>query len=206
MREQNLRNRLMSDNPKKNLHITEDCFPVNAIHSIQQGDHRVFQQAFLQWQPKVYTYFVKRTKDNMLAEELTQLTFIKLWNFRHTLTGEHTLDTQLFRIARTTLIDGIRERERRRKLVQGLEAQPETPDNGLHQTAAASLELSSALNTLPPARKKVFLLHRVQGYSYKQIAGELSISDRTVEKHLALAIKQLRKILALSILLTMTRW
>ncbi|PTS94109.1 hypothetical protein DBR11_24075 [Pedobacter sp. HMWF019] len=48
-----------------------------------------------------------------------------------------------------------------------------------------------ALSVLPPTRKKVFLLSRLHGYSYKEISEQLSISPRTVEKHISLAIKQL---------------
>ena len=179
------------------MHITADCVHVDQITNIQQGDQLVFRQTFLDWQPKVYTYFTRRTRDNAFAEELTQLTFIKLWDFRHTLTPQYSFDTQLFRIARTTLIDGIRERERRRMLAHSLEANEQEAGNLFREAATASLEISNALNMLPPARKKVFLLNRIHGYSYKQIAGELSISDRTVEKHISLALKQLKKILTL---------
>lgn len=188
------------------MHITVDCVHVDLISNIQQGDQLVFRQTFLQWQPKVYTYFTRRTKDQAFAEELTQLTFIKLWDFRHTLTPEYSFDTQLFRIARTTLIDGIRERERRRKLTHSLETDGNEAGNLFREAATASLEISNALNMLPPARKKVFLLNRIHGYSYKQIAGELSISDRTVEKHISLALKQLKKILTLTVLLFIAGW
>lgn len=179
---------------------------MDLINNIQQGDHLVFRQAFLQWQPKVYTYLVRKTKDEAIAEELTQLTFIKLWDFRHTLSTEHSFDTQLFRIARTTLIDGIRERERRRKLEQGLQVTNNEAGDIFREMPTASLEIAHALSSLPPARKKVFLLNRLHGYSYKQIASELSISDRTVEKHISLALKQLKKMLLLTLLFSITGW
>jgi len=182
------------------LHITGDCFHVDVITGIQQGDQWVFQQAFLQWQPKVFTYLLRRTKDEDFATELTQLTFIKLWDFRHTLDTGLSFDTQVFRIARTTMIDALRARTHRRKFNLDMDAQHDL--SLVQEYDTGSFDLSHALNTLPPARKKVFLLNRIYGYSYKQIAGELSISDRTVEKHISLALKQLRKMLSLFSLLS----
>ena len=43
-----------------------------------------------------------------MAREVAQLTFIKLWEFRHTLSSDHSFDTQLFRMANGALIDHLR--------------------------------------------------------------------------------------------------
>lgn len=174
---------------------------MNIISSIQNGDTFVFEQILLQWQAKVYHYFLKRTKNGTFAEELTQLTFIKLWDYRHTLTHEHSLETQLFRIARTTMIDGIRERARHQKALQQLAVNRMESDQSYQWPAVSAVDISGALNALPPVRKKVFLLNRYHGYSYKEIAREMSLSDRTVEKHISLALKQLKQILRFVIFL-----
>jgi RNA polymerase sigma-70 factor (ECF subfamily) len=50
----------------------------------------------------------------------------------------------------------------------------------------------SACETLPPQCKRVFLLRKVHGKSHKQIAKELNISTRTVERHITNAIKLCR--------------
>ena len=49
-------------------------------------------------------------------------------------------------------------------------------------------QLLAAINDLPPQCKRVFLMQRVQGMSYKAIASSLGISTRTVEKHLEKAL------------------
>lgn len=47
------------------------------------------------------------------------------------------------------------------------------------------------LESLPPRTREVFLLHRVDGLGYKQIAERLDISSRTVEWHVAQAIARI---------------
>lgn len=48
------------------------------------------------------------------------------------------------------------------------------------------------IQQLPPARKRIFLLHREEGRSYQQIADELGISVFTVKKQVSLALDHLR--------------
>jgi RNA polymerase sigma-70 factor (ECF subfamily) len=55
---------------------------------------------------------------------------------------------------------------------------------------------------MPEMRKKVFELNRLQGYSYREIAELLSISEKAVDNHLTKAVKQLKKILPLLVLLS----
>jgi RNA polymerase sigma-70 factor (ECF subfamily) len=164
---------------------------LNYIRDIKEGDHVSFEIAFKLWHKKVFAFFFKKTASEDQAQELTQLAFIKLWNFRHTLSDEHEFDLQLFRIAKTTLLDYFKkmaceERNLRRYYDEAGEEKAAHSD-----VFEARQELELALSVLPPTRKKVFLLSRLHGYSYKEISEQLSISPRTVEKHISLAIKQL---------------
>lgn len=139
----------------------------------------------------MYGYFLKKTASDDLAEELTQLAFIKLWRFKHTLTEDFPLDVQLFKIAKTTLLDYFKKlaNDERNLKIYSADLTYKIAEQSLQFDINKQLEV--VLNCLPPTRKKVFVLNRVHGYSYKEIAEKLSISPRTVEKHISLAIKQL---------------
>ncbi len=172
------------------------------IQNIKSGNHLSYEIVFKLFHKKVYAYFLKKTASEDMAQELTQLVFIKLWNFKHTLSLDHELDLQLFQIARTVLLDHFRKQandERNLKLYHSSlkeDAGSQLPNFDAQQ------QLEVVLSVLPPTRKKVFVLNRLSGYSYKEIAQQLSISPRTVEKHISLAIKQLntKTCLALMIL------
>jgi RNA polymerase sigma factor (sigma-70 family) len=163
----------------------------NYIQDIRQGNHRSFEIVFKLWHKKVYAYFLKKTASDDLAEELTQLAFIKLWRFKHTLTEDFPLDVQLFKIAKTTLLDYFKKlaNDERNLKNYGADLTDKVDEQSLQFDINKQLEV--VLNCLPPTRKQVFVLNRVHGYSYKEIAEQLSISPRTVEKHISLAIKQL---------------
>lgn len=164
---------------------------LNYIQNIKEGDHISFEIVFKLWHKKIYAYFFKKTASADQAKELTQLTFIKLWNSKHTLSEEHPLDLQLFRIAKTTLLDYFKKLandDRNLKLYYHKAAETPNTHDPIFETRQ---QLEFVLSALPPTRKKVFMLSRLQGYSYKEISEQLSISTRTVEKHISLAVKQL---------------
>ena len=151
---------------------------------------------FHQFHQKLYYYVLSKTKSEFCAEEVVQITFIKLWQYRHSLNEDISIDAQLFRIAKTTLIDQLRKLDHSDKITEALAKQ----DTGVSNKAISNLEqqelrnqLLEALSQMPPARKKVFEMSRLQGLSYKEIAASLFISEKTVENHIGLALRQLKE-------------
>ena len=59
---------------------------------------------------------------------------------------------------------------------------------------AHSLEayLKTLVENMPPMRKKVFMMSRYQQKSNREIAQELHISEKTVEVHITLALRELK--------------
>ena len=163
----------------------------NYIQEIKQGNHLSFEIVFKLYHKKVYAYFFKKTICQDQAEELTQLAFIKLWKFKHTLSEDFTLDVQLFKIARTTLLDYFKKVACEEKNLRTYHSERSESMQNVTHPYDNRQQLEVVLGCLPPTRKQVFVLNRLHGYSYKEIAEKLSISPRTVEKHISLAVKQL---------------
>lgn len=155
----------------------------------------MFTQVFIDYHPKLYGYFFKKTKSEDFASDLVQLTFIKLWRFRHTLNEKISFDTQLFTIARTCFLDYLRQESIKKLRFTCLDTETLShtailPDDNF-ETADY---FNQVIKTLPPVRKKVFILNRLKGLSYQEIANHLSISINTVEDHMAKAIKHIKTV------------
>jgi RNA polymerase sigma factor (sigma-70 family) len=169
-----------------------------SIDEIKSGTESSFTLVFNQFYTKVYHYFLKKTRSPEYARELVQLTFIKLWQFRHTLSEEYSLDLQLFNIACTTLIDFLRQQNTQRKMHARLAGRTQQEEVSAQAAPGDGFEeddyLHSLTQTLSPVRKKVFILSRIHGHSYKEIAALLSISSKTVEDHMVKALRHLRSI------------
>lgn len=172
------------------------------IEAIKKGDAFAYEQAFVQYRNKVYFYFLKKTRLAEDAKDLLQITFLKLWKYRHSLSEEYLLEQHLFQIARTVFIDYMRRENKLAKAHKTISEKLETHPS-IYTSTDFDLQthLGKTLSSMPELRKKVFELNRLQGYSYKEIAEMLSISVKAVDNNLAKALKQLRKMFILPLLL-----
>lgn len=166
------------------------------IEAIKRGDAFAYEQAYVQYRDKVYFYFLKKTSSADDAKDLLQITFLKLWQYRGTLSCEYLLDQHLFYIARTVFIDYMRKQNKICHLQKKVLEKTEKAPAYVYSSTEFDLEtrLRSALSSMSELRKKVFVLNRLQGYSYKEIAQLLSISVKSVDNNLTKALKHLRKI------------
>jgi RNA polymerase sigma factor (sigma-70 family) len=114
---------------------------------------------------------------------------------------DHIVDTRayMFSVARNLMLRGLRSNR-----VVSMEAmaeielsQLESPEPSLERQADSGRELqrvAEQLETLPRKCRQAFLLRKVDGMSQAQIAAEMGISENTVEKHLAKALRLLLRL------------
>ena len=163
--------------------------------AIREGDHGAFLEAYNLLHNRVFHFYLRRVFLLDTAKDLTQQCFIRLWQFRQTLSDEHVLDKQVFIIARTLLINHVKKEATRKKF---LSLSEESLVAGTAESPAARFEVtdevSAALESLPPVRRKVIMLKAIQGCSNKEIASKMSISVKTVEDHVSKAFRRIRQL------------
>lgn len=175
----------------------------NYIQNIRQGDHASFEIVFKLYHRKVYAYFFRKTNSEEDAKDLLQTTFLRLWQYRESLNAEYSLDQQLFYIGRNVFIDYIRKANKQDELKVVVNHKLESDSLENYQSMAFDTKdrIQKILSSMPAMRKKVFEMHKIEGYSYKEIAQILSISEKSVDNHLSKSIKQLRKLFIFTLLL-----
>lgn len=164
---------------------------------IKEGNLRVYYKVFEEYHLKLYRYIYKHTQSSYYADEIVQLSFIKLWEKRAGLSEEYSISTQLFRIAKSILIDLLRKEKIRdtQELSDTFISGSTIQDEGIIGKEDLSLVLA-AIEELPPQSRQVFKLSRLHELSHKEISEQLSISPKTIEAHISKALKFLRKSLS----------
>lgn len=174
------------------------------IYQLQTDDEVAFEKVFHQYYRKLYYFFLKKTQSQDISEELVQETFIKLWSHRRGLTPTLLLSIQIFRIAKTSLIDLLRKKARSRIStipIEDLSSLPATPlDPDPMDAHSLILQLRDSLSLLSPMRRKIMEL-RLNGFSNQEIASDLSLSIRTVENQVNKALHEIRQRIGIPILL-----
>lgn len=160
---------------------------------IKSGNINSFEKVYQLYHSKLYYFVLKHTHSTWLSEEAVQLTFIKMWENRETLSLQYDISIQLFRIARSIMIDLLRkERVANRYLLKAVEDLAEFPDASNQHSREDLQEVEALIEELSPVRKKVFKLSRYEELSHKEIAAQLSISPKTVENHIGRVIRLLK--------------
>lgn len=153
-----------------------------------------FVRTFLQHRDRLENMLTRRVGSRADAADLVQDLFLRLW--KRPLERPENTAGYLYRSARNLAIDHHRATNHRDGLDGGrlavqCRAEPTQPD----AAAAANLELTMvgrALRALPDRTRHVFLLNRVHGRSYGDIARALNVSVSTVEKEMIRALAACR--------------
>ena len=151
-------------------------------------------------------FLLARTGDPAEAEDIVQEVWIRL---RAPAGGPIANGrAYLYRIAHNLVIDRVRERHRRMRRERlwsdqrtGFAPAGAEPVDAGHSAEDEIIEreetalLASALTTLPDGARRAFELHKLMGLSHAEVALQMRISKSGVEKHMAVAMKYLRRAL-----------
>jgi len=170
--------------------------------SIKEGDQAAFLIAYNDLHIKVFRFFLKRVLLNETAKDLTQQSFIRLWQFRHTLSESHTLEKQVFVIAHSLLVNHFEKEyyQKRIKLRQMEFKHKQTVAPATTASFELTDEVKAAIAMLPPVRKKIMLLKTFHDFSNREIAQEMKISVKTVEDHISKAFRRMKEVMTLAVL------
>jgi RNA polymerase sigma-70 factor (ECF subfamily) len=148
---------------------------------------------FHQFYSPLCNYAVKMVHDEHAAEDIVQTLFIQLFE-KNNLNTVDNIEGYLLRSIRFKCIDHIRKMKR----LVSLPINEITEDSVIqHEITEEEIEplFHYYAAKLPPRIREVFLLSRVSKLSYKEIAEELNVSQKTVENQMGSALKKLRTIL-----------
>ena len=163
---------------------------------IKKGQTYAFDQMFDRYSQQLYRFSKSLLKNHEDAEEVVQEVFFRIWKKRDELNERKSFQSFLFSIAYNLIVDKFRQRVKDQKHEQFLIKQAQqnylNPENELEYRELKK-QVNKAITELPEQRKKIYQLNREKGLSYKEIAGRLRIKPKTVENHINLALKHIRK-------------
>jgi RNA polymerase sigma-70 factor (ECF subfamily) len=159
------------------------------------ADEAAFKALFTEHYKGMYSYACIILKDEAEAEEIVQGVFVRIWEKQATLQIETSLKAYLYKMVYNDCMNYIKHKAVVIKFQkEKTYTMKNEQDSAEGKVAAAQLneQLSNALRELPEQCRTVFQLSRFEDLKYREIAGQLGISEKTVENQMGKALKLLR--------------
>ena len=161
-------------------------------------NYQKFEALFNQYYSGLIVYASHLTGDRGNAEDLVHDLFIYLWENGRLLETEN-IKAYLFASIRNRALNYLTHLKIRNDYQEKILQQGDI--TGLltweyYVEAELRQHIETAINHLPPQARKIFLMSRFDHKTAATIASELGLSPRTVEKHIEVALKSLKKELA----------
>jgi RNA polymerase sigma-70 factor (ECF subfamily) len=162
---------------------------------LTRKDKAAFEQVFKTHYKNLYAYAFTILKDESEAEEMVQQVFFKLWERSEHLSFSGSIAAYLYKAVHNESLNFLKHQKvketHRMHVAYSMKNKSEQPQGKI---VGKELEhkFREALNELPEQCRTVFQLSRFEDMKYKEIAGKLDISIKTVENHMGKALKLLR--------------
>ncbi len=162
---------------------------------LKTGDHAAFTEIYNRYMGVLYLHALKLVKDEDEAQDILHELFAALWTKAPELVLKNTLSAYLYRAVKNRVFDVLTHRKIKQSYLESLQDYIDQGSWNTDETLRAK-ELSDLIEKevthLPAKMREIFELSRKADKSYKEIAEELTLSDKTVKKQINNAIKILR--------------
>jgi RNA polymerase sigma-70 factor (ECF subfamily) len=177
----------------------------------RSGSETAYRELLDRYQRPVFSLVYRMVRDRERAEDLSQETFIKVFNHLDRYNPSYKFSSWIFKIASNLAIDSLRKKEIKTVSLDGsrhaetadqaestritVESKDESPEERL-EAKELGQEIEQAIGELRSEYRTAILLRHVEGRPYEEIAEIMGIPLGTVKTYIHRARGELRETLA----------
>ncbi len=163
------------------------------------NDLSLFRELFDIYFKTLTTYAYRFVGNWQTAEDITQDVFMSLWEKKESIDFDDPIKPYLYRAVYNRSINYLNS-ALMQKRIEGAETIDELINREIlsynqHDTLLLkeiTEEINQFVDTLPPQCRTVYKLSRERNLKNKEIAAQLGVSEKTVEKHISKALSEIR--------------
>ena len=153
-----------------------------------------FGELFRKFGPQLKSYINRMSRSRVVADELVQDIFLKLWLKRDTLIAVEYPKSWLYRSASNALINHFKHLQVKERVHDELfETAEDEPFGEQVEYKELKDAVAAAIHALSPRRKQIYAMAREQGLPLAEIAQQLGISLQTVKNIMTEALSEIRQ-------------
>lgn len=162
------------------------------LSAIYDGDRTAFDILFKRYYAVLCTYACRFVSLED-AEEIVQNLMVNIWEKRASIRISSSLKQYLFRSVYLGSLNNISQNETKKRIEKiYCDSIIDNEYFDTYQLKELNKRITKAISDLPESYKEVFIMHRHDNLSYKEIAEKLNISPKTVDYRIQQALKILR--------------
>lgn len=167
------------------------------ILGLKRGDHDSYEILFKLYYAKFVNFADAIIKDRNSAKDIVQEALIKIWANRAGLDENLNLQNYIYVIVKRLILNYLRDHKPSESLESEVAHKLQCTSLGGQDLIVIANEtrnrIQDIISKMPAQRRTVFVMSRSQGMTNRQIAEALQISVKTVERHMTLALAELRE-------------
>lgn len=165
------------------------------LQLMKQNNEKAFAEIYSRYWKVLYYTANNIIQNEMASQDIVQVIFISLWERRNEV-DISSLKAYLQQATRFQVYKAIREQKTDADFFARLTTVTASIiyDNPLVYEELESW-LRQTMDALPEDCRHIFKLSREEHLTYRQIANQLDISEKTVEKKMTICLKHIRKCL-----------
>jgi RNA polymerase sigma-70 factor (family 1) len=166
------------------------------VEAIKNGDKESFEELYHNYFQRVYFFAFKICKSKEISEEITQDTFISIWNKRNSLDNTLSLEGLIYKIARDFSFKQLKKIARIHAIEADLKELISNLDNSTQDDISfreCLRNIEVVMDKLPEKRKEIFQRRIMDQQSIKMISENMGISENTTKTQLLKATKFVRE-------------
>ncbi len=161
----------------------------NALKLLARSNEFAFKEIYDHYSSNIYHVAKKYLRSQELASDLVQEVFITVWQKREHLHEVTHFNAYLYSITKHLAIKYLKKMAKEVLTAREYSEREVSMGNNINQYEGL---LHQVVDQLPPKRKQVFNLIKIEGLSYADVAKQLNISTHTVDTHMKKAIQFIR--------------
>ena len=159
------------------------------VEAIKENNHAAFKILYYRYFQKLIRFALYRLHSIETARDLVQELFFKVWTGRERLNPQKSIKAYLYKSLNNLIINHLKLSSTQTSLLSDLDESKIKAE----EKQEYKIDIKNAIERLPEKLKTVFILSRVEGYKYTEIAEICDISVKAVEKRMTKVFVLLRK-------------
>ncbi len=166
------------------------------IKNLKKGDNEAFKLLYKEYYKSLCVYTYGISKNRTLAEDIVQNVFFNLWKNRNKIEIKNSISSYLYKSCYNEFINHYKKQQKTLDYLTEfrISAMDFFIEDSIETTNEDKIiSIRKAIEKLPNKCKEVFIMIKIEGLKYKEVADNLKISIKTVEAHMTLALRKIKE-------------